>query len=384
MTRHGSRIERGLMAADNFTQISNALFRDPRLSFKAKGVFGLISTHRDGYGLTVAAIARAGRDGRDAVQSALVELERFGYLERVQRHGDSGQFAGVVYRITDMPAHLFELFGEDAPTLPTARASCSAPMTGFPATGHPAPADPASKNTNNKNTRVEEQQGEAPSARRAADARRAPTGSSGRARRSGSAATEQAPTSSRKPAAKGPRLTGEQAEAVAVVERAIPAALVDVLPYRQLPKALRLAVVAELEHRTPEQLAARVARRWDAHGYADDALSKDGPGLRRPVAVAAALVRPGECPDPSCEDGHMIDTGAPCRTCEQRKADRPAASRRPRRAAAEASWTCGVCEEPQPGTAPSDGVCSPECREVAGAFSGLRARLDSGDEVTAR
>src|SRR5256885_5221869 len=54
-SRYG-RIRRGEMAADRFTQISNELFRDPRLSFKAKGVFGLISTHRDGYGITVVKI----------------------------------------------------------------------------------------------------------------------------------------------------------------------------------------------------------------------------------------------------------------------------------------------------------------------------------------
>ena len=54
----GNRIQRGPMAADRFTQISNALFRDPRITFKAKGIFGLISTHREGFGLSIRSIAK--------------------------------------------------------------------------------------------------------------------------------------------------------------------------------------------------------------------------------------------------------------------------------------------------------------------------------------
>lgn len=37
MSRFGAGIRRGVMAADQFTQIANGLFRDPRLSSKAKG-----------------------------------------------------------------------------------------------------------------------------------------------------------------------------------------------------------------------------------------------------------------------------------------------------------------------------------------------------------
>jgi hypothetical protein len=46
------RIRRGTMAAGRFTRIANHLFRDQRLSFKAKGIFGLLAGHRDGYGIT--------------------------------------------------------------------------------------------------------------------------------------------------------------------------------------------------------------------------------------------------------------------------------------------------------------------------------------------
>ena len=47
-----STIKRGRMAGDAFTQIRNAVFRDARLSAKAMGVFGHLSTHRAGYAIT--------------------------------------------------------------------------------------------------------------------------------------------------------------------------------------------------------------------------------------------------------------------------------------------------------------------------------------------
>lgn len=96
-------IERGPMAADNFTQISNGLFRDPRLSAKAKGIFGFISTHRNGWGLTPESIAAAMKDGVSAIKAGLRELEACGYLVRTQRRKPDGTMGPVVYRITDMP-----------------------------------------------------------------------------------------------------------------------------------------------------------------------------------------------------------------------------------------------------------------------------------------
>ncbi|WP_427168815.1 hypothetical protein ACQF4J_47160 (plasmid) [Streptomyces sp. C1-1] len=65
------------MAADQFTQVANDLFRDTRLSFKAKGLFGYISTHRDGWQVTVAELVRRGREGVDAVTAGLKQLERW-------------------------------------------------------------------------------------------------------------------------------------------------------------------------------------------------------------------------------------------------------------------------------------------------------------------
>lgn len=107
MSSSYGQIHRGPMAADvvgrHFTQVHNDLFRDPRLSAKAKGVFGLISTHEQGYGITPASIAACMRDGVDAVKGALRELEEYGYLLRVQERTAKGTLGRATYYVTDVP-----------------------------------------------------------------------------------------------------------------------------------------------------------------------------------------------------------------------------------------------------------------------------------------
>ncbi|MDN3028634.1 hypothetical protein [Streptomyces sp. S.PB5] len=100
----GGRIRRGAMAGDQFTQIANGLFRDSRLSYRAKGIFGYISTHRDGWQVTIAGLVGSGTDGRDAVRSGLQELEAHGYLIRERRRRPNGTLGEIVYSITDHPA----------------------------------------------------------------------------------------------------------------------------------------------------------------------------------------------------------------------------------------------------------------------------------------
>ncbi|MFI6494322.1 hypothetical protein [Streptomyces sp. NPDC050564] len=133
----GAGIRRGAMAADQFTQIANGLFRDTRLSFKAKGLFGLLSTHRDGWRMTVADIARRGRDGEAAVKSGLKELEKHGFLAQERERDPGGTLGATAYCITDLPS------------LQNHR---SQPESGFPPVDNPTSAHRPTKNTNRKKT----------------------------------------------------------------------------------------------------------------------------------------------------------------------------------------------------------------------------------------
>lgn len=122
MSRLGAGIRRGVMAADQFTQIANGLFRDERLSFKAKGIFGSISTHRTGWQVTVADLMRAGRDGRDAIRVGLSELQTHGYLVREQLRRDDGTLGDFVFSITDRPATGDTRLPQPVAALPSASA----------------------------------------------------------------------------------------------------------------------------------------------------------------------------------------------------------------------------------------------------------------------
>ncbi len=151
-------IRRGPMAADAFTQISNRLFRDGRISFKAKGLFGLISTHRDGYGINPRRLAAQSTDGLSAIRAGLKELEQFGYLVRDQQRRPDGTMGQVEYLITDMPIEQTPSSGpvaenpQPAPTYEDAQNRRSQPVTDYPHAVHPHAAHRTPKNNKNKNT----------------------------------------------------------------------------------------------------------------------------------------------------------------------------------------------------------------------------------------
>jgi hypothetical protein len=146
------------MAADRFTQISNDLFRDSRLSFKAKGIFGLISTHRDGYGITPQRLAEQSTDGLAAIKTGLRELEAYGYLFRRQERRPDGTLGAFEYLITDTPdgsPPRSEPVAENPPPVPTSQKRenrRSQPVVDYPPAVHPPAADRPPKNNSDKNT----------------------------------------------------------------------------------------------------------------------------------------------------------------------------------------------------------------------------------------
>jgi hypothetical protein len=151
------------MAGDQFTQISNGLFRDPNLSAKAKGIFGFISTHREGWGVTPESIAAYMSDGVSAINSGLRELEAYGYLHRDQPRRANGTLGPIVYYITDMPSS-GPVVENRAPDVTCENSDTdgsdghlrrSDPVVDFPRAADPRAADRPHKKTSSKYTNEE-------------------------------------------------------------------------------------------------------------------------------------------------------------------------------------------------------------------------------------
>ena len=100
---------------DHFTQIPNAWLRDERLSFKARGLMALVMSHSKGWSLSINSLANQNQEGKDAIRSAIIELEKFGYLTRTQVN-DAGRFGESVWTTHDPGAPLADLPMAENPT----------------------------------------------------------------------------------------------------------------------------------------------------------------------------------------------------------------------------------------------------------------------------
>lgn len=64
----------------NFTQVSNVVLRDKRISFKAKGLFCYMYSMDENWNFTLQSIATQQKDGLDSVKSAMDELKQYAYV----------------------------------------------------------------------------------------------------------------------------------------------------------------------------------------------------------------------------------------------------------------------------------------------------------------
>lgn len=119
-----------------YTVLPNGILRDTGLSLKTKGLFAIILSLPEDWDYSVAGLATVAGCGRDAIRSALGEMETAGYLKRTRSHGEDGKFAGVIYDIRDVAAPLSE-----NPTMEE-----EAPLSGKPTSAEPTLEKPSSEN----------------------------------------------------------------------------------------------------------------------------------------------------------------------------------------------------------------------------------------------
>lgn len=94
----------------NFTVISNAVTRDPRLSYRARGILIRLLGNVDGFSMDSEDLASEALEGRTAVQTALRELRKFGYLVTKKRQDERGRWITETI-VSDLPISSSSLDG---------------------------------------------------------------------------------------------------------------------------------------------------------------------------------------------------------------------------------------------------------------------------------
>lgn len=140
-------ILRGRLTGDGFTAVPNHWLRDPQLSYKGKGLLAAIASHRDDYELTIDQLIAESKDGKDAVATAMRELERAGYLRRLDRRRNAdGTLGAYDYELVEFP-HVTPA----ADSVPAGQGQCGKPAVGpvrKTRTGHHQPKQGVSAGRN--------------------------------------------------------------------------------------------------------------------------------------------------------------------------------------------------------------------------------------------
>lgn len=118
---------------NKFSIINNDILNDTRLTFKARGLLVYMLSMKDNWKFYTSELEKhSEKDGREAIQNALTEIEQAGYLKRIQKREKNGRFGSQDWLLLDTP------------TL--------SPQTGFPETAKPQTVKPETANPQLTNT----------------------------------------------------------------------------------------------------------------------------------------------------------------------------------------------------------------------------------------
>jgi hypothetical protein len=96
-----------------YTVMSNHHLRNAALSLKAKGLLSQMLSLPENWDYTLKGLSYINRENIDAIRTAVLELEREGYITRTRERKENGQLAGAEYIIREQPPEGFTPGGGD-------------------------------------------------------------------------------------------------------------------------------------------------------------------------------------------------------------------------------------------------------------------------------
>lgn len=127
----------------NYTTMSNYHLRDKDLSLKAKGLLSMCLSLTESWDYSVNGLVAISKEGRDAILSAVRELEQAGYVVRSRERDERGCLRGAEYAIYEVP----QSHETDSPAL-------EKPTQAIPTLDNPAQENPAQLRTDQSNTKT--------------------------------------------------------------------------------------------------------------------------------------------------------------------------------------------------------------------------------------
>jgi hypothetical protein len=124
----------------NYTVMSNHHLRNESLSLKAKGLLSQMLSLPESWDYTLKGLSLINRESVEAIRTAVLELEKTGYIVRRQQRDSKGKMSNIEYTIYEQPQ---EPNVQQAGTQPV-HPSCDFPITDNPISENPASGKPLS------------------------------------------------------------------------------------------------------------------------------------------------------------------------------------------------------------------------------------------------
>ena len=116
----------------DFTVIANSVFKDRRLSAKAKGILVEMLSLPENWDYTLKGLTTLFSDGIDSIRQGIKELEENGYIVRERKRDARGRLGGMEYVIYETPEKAVENIVENSTPESTAPVD-DTPVKDFPA-----------------------------------------------------------------------------------------------------------------------------------------------------------------------------------------------------------------------------------------------------------